>query len=425
VAEQVGTLLWEMRTAGNWSLGRLAQKAGVDKSALSRWETGSRQPRVAELEAVLDALNATTAQRAQIFARIEAPRALRHLRQNTALARMGAPPNAGELLRALRLRRGWSQMQLAGHLGVHDSSIARWERGERLPSTEQIQALCYALEAHEEELIALTTERFTEASTEETKTWEEKSEELRAQLFQLRVAGAGGLEELRYLSMERVAWEWAQREEQAKTILADIYVTHAQFYRNEERWGEIAAWAQRSLSSFSQPQPESNIFLRGVLMRAAAAVYAGSRPAPERGLALLKPWAEHSTLPAYTAWMLSDMAKYAAMEGRLEAALPLAEEALQWAQQCVNPVEAYLRRYDYGRLLAAAGRVREALDILPDLAKGSPSIRATSMLTLAEVHLKAESVAEAQNWLQQAQALIEEHGLEVLRPKLDALMRRV
>ena len=59
MAELVGTLLWEMRTAANLTLGKLAQQTGVSKAALSRWEAGLRQPRVSELEAVLDVLNAS------------------------------------------------------------------------------------------------------------------------------------------------------------------------------------------------------------------------------------------------------------------------------------------------------------------------------------------------------------------------------
>jgi transcriptional regulator with XRE-family HTH domain len=87
MAESLGTLLWEFRTAGGWSLGRLAQRAG--KAAVSRWEAGERQPRAAELEAVLDALNADAAHRALAFARIDASRALRRLRQPGA-APLGA-----------------------------------------------------------------------------------------------------------------------------------------------------------------------------------------------------------------------------------------------------------------------------------------------------------------------------------------------
>src|SRR5262249_37596244 len=99
VPEQVGTRLGELRTAGGWTLGQVGGGAGVGKGALSRWEAGLRQPRVAELEAVLTALGASAAERGLVFARIEAPRALRHLRQNVDPG-VGAPPTAGDLLRA-------------------------------------------------------------------------------------------------------------------------------------------------------------------------------------------------------------------------------------------------------------------------------------------------------------------------------------
>src|SRR5690349_11242337 len=61
MTEHVGTLLWELRTAGGWTQGKLAQRAGVSKATLSQWESGSRQPCVPELEAVLDALEASAA----------------------------------------------------------------------------------------------------------------------------------------------------------------------------------------------------------------------------------------------------------------------------------------------------------------------------------------------------------------------------
>src|SRR5262245_60758231 len=122
-------------------MGRLAQKAGVSKAALSQWEAGSRLPRVAELEAVLDALGAPPSQRALALASIDAPRALRRLRSPGANAGLGPPSAAGDLLRAMRLRRGWTQEQVAAQVGVVRNAVARWERGDRLPSAGQIQAL--------------------------------------------------------------------------------------------------------------------------------------------------------------------------------------------------------------------------------------------------------------------------------------------
>ncbi|HLV79400.1 MAG TPA: helix-turn-helix transcriptional regulator [Chthonomonadaceae bacterium] len=163
-----------LRTERGWSLGQLARQAGLSKAALSQWEAGRRQPRVAELEAVLDVLEASPTQRARAFAGIAAPRAVRHLRQKSVHGGLGPPPTAGDLLQALRLRQGCTQAEAAARVGVNDSSVARWERGERLPSTEQMQALCYALGAREEELVALTRGEFARSLPEEPTTWEEK-----------------------------------------------------------------------------------------------------------------------------------------------------------------------------------------------------------------------------------------------------------
>src|SRR5690349_1776766 len=102
MTDGLGTLLWELRTEKGFSLGQLAKRAGLDKSALSRWKAGKRQPRVSELEATLTALGASDAQRVRAFSHVGAPRAIRYLRQNTQIEGLGAPPTAGDLLRAMR-----------------------------------------------------------------------------------------------------------------------------------------------------------------------------------------------------------------------------------------------------------------------------------------------------------------------------------
>src|SRR5262249_45507967 len=136
-----------------------------------------------------------------------------------------------------------------------------------------------------------------------------------------------GLEELTCLMLEREAWGWALREPAARHALATYYAVHAQFYRTEGRLGEVGPLAQRALAVLPQPDPRSATFLWSVILNATAAVYGGSYPAPERGIRLLGAWVERSALPQYTAWMLSDMAEYAALAGETEASLALAERA--------------------------------------------------------------------------------------------------
>jgi transcriptional regulator with XRE-family HTH domain len=412
-----------MRTARSWSLGKLAQQAGISKAALSQWETGTRQPRVVELEAVLNALGASAVQRALVFARIEAPRALRHLRQKAAPPGLGAPPTMGDLLRALRLRQGWTQARLALHLGVDDSSIARWERGERLPSSEQVQALCYALEAKEPEVIALTTGRFSETPQPEPRTWEEKEADLYARLDCIHAGRCEGMEDLGYLTLERAVWAWAAQHSRARKALAHIYAQHATFVRNEERWTEAEPLAQRALVLL-RDQSQGVDYVRAGLMLAAAAVHGGYRRAPERGLRLLKPYLDFWSPPEYRAWILADLAEYAALAGQMEAGLSLAQEAHRVAQRCDSTVEPFLRRIDYGRLLVEAGRPVEALGVLPQPGVSYPRDIGRVMLLLAEAHGQLGHLSEAHDWLEKAQNLITAHGLVRLRAKADALTRR-
>jgi transcriptional regulator with XRE-family HTH domain len=377
---------------------------------------------VAELEAVLDALGTDAAERVLVFARIEAPRALRHLRQS-ADPDLGAPPTAGDLLRAMRLRKGWTQEQEAAQVGVVRTAVAHWERGDRLPSTEQIQTLCYALGAQEEELLALTTGAFTAAPAEAPVTWEEEEGDLWRRLQAIRFGQWHGLDELRYLALQREAWGWALREPAARPLLARAYASHAQLYRNEERWGEIGALAQRALAAFPQPDPGSGDYLWAVILNATAAAYGGPRPAPMHGFQLLQAWVERSALPEYTAWMLSDTAKYLAQAGQTEASLLLAQQACRPAESC-HPVELVMRRVDYGELLLEAGYLEEALRVLPGPMLLGEADSLDLLLVLAEVHRQAGNQAEAEACLQQAIDLTAAHSLDCRHRKVDAVAQR-
>jgi transcriptional regulator with XRE-family HTH domain len=50
-----------------------------------------------------------------------------------------------EAIRSARRRAGLSQVELAGLLGVRQSSVSQWERGSTKPSTMHLLALASAL----------------------------------------------------------------------------------------------------------------------------------------------------------------------------------------------------------------------------------------------------------------------------------------
>jgi hypothetical protein len=152
-----------------------------------------------------------------------------------------------------------------------------------------------------------------------------------------------------------------------RLLLARVYACHAQFCGTEGRWGEIGPLAQRSLAARARPDPGS-----------------------------------------------------ATLFGQREVGLPLAKQACRLAAQC-DPVELYLRRLDYVRLLLEAGSLGEALRVLPEPGRLNP---ADVLLLLAEVHRQTGNQAEAQDWLQQATDLIAARGLDRLRRKANAVARR-
>jgi transcriptional regulator with XRE-family HTH domain len=415
MAEKVGTLLWELRTTGGWSLAQLAQKARVSKSALSQWESGVRQPRVPELEATLNALGASPAQRVLVLARIEAPRAKRLLREPAVSARLGPPPAAGDLLRALRLRRGWTQAEVAIRVGVRQNTIARWESGERNPSSQEMQALCSALEAEEPELMVLLTGDFAGVLEEMPGDEESLEEYLKTLLYKPNPH----LEELYFIALERVLWQQAVQSETARLLLAQALAYHVHFLGNYGRWQEVHTLATRVLELTPRQETEPDYVLRAALKLAAAAVYAGHRPAPERGLHLLQSYLPRSATPDYTAWMLSDMAKYTVLAGQPQRGVVLAREAV-----CVAEEETDMRRIDYSRLLVANGQPEEALRILPDLPEEN-RICVYAQSAKVEAYLALGETSQAQRELTRAYDIIEAHDLKGDRQQADLLAQRL
>lgn len=421
MAQQVGMLLWEMRAATGLSLGKLARKAGISKSALSQWETGARQPRAVELQAVLDALGVSDAQRSLVFSHIDAPRANRYLRQQNTLPGLGAPPMMGELLRALRLRKGWTQAQTASSLGIDGSTIARWECGERQIATELLQQLCYVLEAREEELVALTTGAFHMPYLDEGTTWSEVEPILRQRLDDTIISKSPGLEDLHYFTLRRESWKWAAAETRARHLLAQTSLFQAQFASHNGRWKETKELVKRAITVLPDPKQYPDLVLRAAILSATAAVYDNRRPLPERGIHLLQTLREQSRLPDYTAWIISSMAHYAMMAGHSDSGLRWSREAYEVATHGAEPIEIYLRSLDYGRMLIRAGRASEALRLLPAPTQGFAVNKVNVMLAHAEAHFRVGSRIDAQAWLHQAYPVIDAHALTVLRLQADVL----
>ena len=70
-------------------------------------------------------------------------------------------PNIAESLKLLRRRKGLTQEDLARLLGVSRITVARWESGQRFPTTEQLMKLSKVLEVSPEELLRVDPSTLT------------------------------------------------------------------------------------------------------------------------------------------------------------------------------------------------------------------------------------------------------------------------
>ena len=229
--------------------------------------------------------------------------------------------------------------------------------------------------------------------------------------------------------MEADAWPLAQCSEAGKQILIDIYARHAQSLSSRERLAEANAVAERALELMTPNLKIASFWLYPVLVSARSSVFRGERPAPKRGLEMLRPWLSAASWPEMRAWLLSDMAQYMGLSGEQDTALILAEQACR-AVENVNGNEGEwdLRRGDKASLLLQARRPRAALGIVEErvgIEKDLPDIRIDFSLLRVEAYLGVGERTEAQNWLQEALNDIDAYHLEYKRPRAEKLAAQI
>jgi transcriptional regulator with XRE-family HTH domain len=420
-----------MRKGKRLTMEAAARQAGLHRATLQRWESGEVQPRLSELTALLTALEVTETQKHRAVSLVEAPRALRQIRQEVmqVAEQRGMPglPHGGDLLHALRMRRGWSLEEVAARVQVTARTLRRWEKMEVWPSVEQLHRLCYALKAHEEEVVALTLGSFSQKPTPQKTS----VEALQARLDHLRVLeeqpGGYPLFELEYLRLEADAWPLAMRSGAGKQMLIAISAYHAQCLSFRERLPEADTIANQALDLMGNKLKPEMYWMYPVFVSARASVYRGEHPAPKRGLERLRPWLSMAQWPEMRAWMLADMAKYLSQSGEPEAALPLVEQACQVAETSGRSVEWTLRRWDKAALLLQAERPVEALALVEErtLEDEYPINRIDVSLLRAEAYRGVGNLSEAHDWLQRALTDIDTYHIEYKRPNAERVAAKL
>ncbi|MGC4046461.1 MAG: helix-turn-helix transcriptional regulator [Armatimonas sp.] len=163
--ENFGYYLKNLRQGRNLTLGQVAQRSGISKATISRWETGVHVPRALELVEVMDALQLTDQERTACLRLLEVPRALHLERQGTSDLRL----SLGDVLYALRQRSGMTQEELARRVGVSRSLCRKWEMGDSRPSDDQLHAVGFALGVPVDQVALLTAQTLSEEPLERSR----------------------------------------------------------------------------------------------------------------------------------------------------------------------------------------------------------------------------------------------------------------
>lgn len=436
---ELGKFLQQKRTDQRWSVRDLAARSGVSKSALSDWETGKKLPRLPELEAALTALRASATQRRHALSLLDAPRAVRLLRQETAWSpietRIGRAPVGGDLLRAMRLRRNVTLQELAAHISVQASSISRWERGESWPTMEHLHALCYALEAREEELLALSNQKFTLTPRSEAETMEDLFGDINRLVFYNYTSEQEALKDLRFLTLIERLWAYASRHPAARVWLPTVYARYAQYLYNGGRLREAQPYVERAFDLRKGERSPHWFWLCAGNVAAGIAVRISRRPRPDEGVNILRGWLDYletapEARPNDYAWALSDMAEYLVMQGATDEAVKRARQAYALTDVVGSARhDIGCRQLDLAQVLLKADRPGEALDALSDMngndAGDMPGLTMAAALVEAEVLLALGRRSAVQSCLSRSYDLLAAHGLHHGRDHADAIAQQM
>jgi len=425
----IGDWIRLTREAKGWSQYQLARKAGISTSTLNRWERGITRPCIPELEAVCDALGVTQEQRVHALAMLNARRALQAVKRMEEHHTV-RPPLIGDVIRALRWRRGWSVAELARAVQVSERAVRAWERSENLPTDSMLHQLCFVLNATAEEVAALTCQRaFLLCPTE-------PSAEISEDTLQDALAGAwtclwrGETEgmDLQFLVLEAQAWRLLQKHKRGAYWWGAVQITHCQWLLHQSRVKEAAQRAYDAWNAVRR-EPAHNrgaAWLVQAMARDAMRNRAGEIVKPLHGAqilhdwrCLIRPWKEME------AWFLRCIAECLSCAQRHDEAIETSLSALHLARQSEFPVEIHLAQNATAYVLLRANRPEESLAYLSVFPHQHPVNQVEDALLWHQVLHALGERADSLPWLEQARRLVEQHHLTNYHPKLAQLEQAV
>jgi len=424
------TFLCAQRHQRKLSQIEMARRAQISERTLRYWEAGTSYPGRWELESILTVLELTPQERVYALGLLPTPRGISLSRQESQASVMpsvdlGPMPMLGDLLQAMRLRRGLTQSQMAAALKIARTTILRWETTETLPSEENLERICALLEAYPDEHKALSGRRIQVGK----ETSQHSLEDLTIQVDTLDAQGTSlqtPLIDLRALTLKRYLWPLANRSLEAAHLLARVQLVHSSWLMLHERQAEAEICIQRSLNTLRGYKASRPFWQAAVNI---AALVAHERKGGNlASIRVIKQW-----LPAFPrelqAILWCDLALYAGRAQQHQEAnayLADAREALPYSADLQGMTEHYYP-LTFSRILIAAGRPVEAMAWLPPVPDATHAVtsRTAYQLLWIEAFLAAGEKNQAQTGMDQLRTLLAEYPQPSRERKFQALAARL
>ena len=422
-----GSQLRAYRKMRGLTQAQLAARSGVVLRSVAYWEQGTHAPGIGELESLAGALNLTREERQILLSFLPTGKVSKIVRGATSWADI-APPGAGDLIRALRWRKRLSTEQLARALGVHYTTVMRWEAARSVPNEEARLRLCDLLSALPEERAALLT------SPHAPPLWNGNMPTLDACREEAeRLARGSGREadplfDLRAYLLSGTLWNLAAREPEARLVLARTYAARAVYSCVRGDDDAALTYSGRSLELLAgeKSPPNATLYL-ALWADSQAQAHRSPQFGPEQNLRQTRRWMLRLGTDRSPAFLLMNAAWWALQAGSLREARHYWQTANDIAERdamtTVHTREGI--QSAHAGLLVAEGRYEEGLAVGLQIA-GDVYLRPIMRhLFQTSVFLKMGERNDADSHLRRAYALIAEKQADIYIKEADALAKQL
>ena len=362
---EFGEYFRTLRKRCGLSQAKLGEKAGIAVRTLAYWEAGEREPRVDELTHAFEAMEVSTADKACVLALLRSVRGAQFASQQAVCQQiapsLGHLPNLGDLVRAMRMRKGWSREQLAAELGINHSTLVRWEAMQTLPSDTNLQRLCAVLDAEVEEAHVLCNRRLLPDSAPVLTL---AMAEERTAAFERDILAANcPMVDLQALVLKRQLRLLIPQSSRALCLLARVEAVHSRWLIFHDRTVEAEAVAMRALAIVHPELPQETFWHTAInVISLCLSGREGERSLT--ALRYLRRWFDQISDPALVALVSMDMATYAARANQQGVAQQLLRQARTHIPSDQEHSLNDYYRVTQAQVLIAGDQAEEAIDLL-------------------------------------------------------------